>query len=59
MPFVSYHKKKLLSGTAQQVFEWGEGQGGGGGCKLDEFFFGRGEAWEFLSNFSKVTENAS
>ena len=30
-----------------------------GGAKLDEIFFlGGGDAWEFLFNFSKVTDNA-
>ena len=49
-----------MAGTAQQVFEWG-----GGGAeeeRVGEMFFlggGRGgRAWEFLFNFSKVTENA-
>ena len=48
--------KYIDAGTAQQVFEWG-----GGEAKLDEFFFGgggRGNAWEFLFNSSKATENA-
>ena len=39
---------------------WGVG-GGGGGAKeerVEEFFWRGGHAWEFLLNFSKVTENA-
>ena len=45
----------VKTGTAQQVFEWW----GGGGTKLDKFFFGGGreDAWEYLFNFSKMTEN--
>ena len=43
--------QKSIAGTAQQVFEWG------GGLNWTKFFLG-GNAWEFLFNFSKVTENA-
>ena len=45
-------KNMTGSGTAQQAFEWG-----GGGLNWTKFFLG-GDAWEFLFNFSKVTENA-
>ena len=46
------HVIKSIAGTAQQALSWG-----GGGAKLDGIVLGR-NAWEFLFNFSKVTENA-
>ena len=48
-----------VTGTAQQVFEWG-GEGGANEECLKEVFFwtGGGHAGEFLFSFSKVTENA-
>ena len=44
------------SGTAQHVFELL----GGGGANEErvEFFFWGGHAWEYLFDFSEVTENA-
>ena len=44
--------------TAQQVFELGEERGGAKEERVDKIGGGGRRAWEFLSNFLEVTENA-
>ena len=64
---VNYNRWILLlngypTGTAQGPRSTFLSGGGGGGAKeerVEFFFLGGGHAWEFLFDFSEVTENAS